>query len=222
MKTILIALLAEGMAFFCPNRSLSQSYYQATVYFKSGVQRNITPTDTSVTVTSSNVASVLSYYGIAANYVYPAFPLFNEADTIMISDNGDTIKQMNKAKIFAITLSDTATRNHLITSLSTLDEVVFAEMNGKSESNTSPNDPIYSSQWGLHNTLPSGLNHDIHAEGAWDIFTGNPNSIIAVVDEGVDVNQADISGKIIGGENTFIFKPMALETIQVMVHKWLA
>ncbi|MEJ0101735.1 MAG: hypothetical protein WDO19_03850 [Bacteroidota bacterium] len=82
----------------------SQSYYQATVYFSSGATRNVTATDTSAAITSTNILNVLSAHGISASKVYPAFPEFKEADTLKVSESLDSISQMNKAKIFVITV----------------------------------------------------------------------------------------------------------------------
>ena len=51
------------------------------------------------------------------------------------------------------------------------------------------NDPMFSQQWGLKNTLYPG--YDINVEGAWSITTGSGINI-AVVDNGPDPNQIDL------------------------------
>jgi subtilisin family serine protease len=67
---------------------------------------------------------------------------------------------------------------------------------------TTPNDPGYSSLWGLHNTGQSvngttgAADADIDAPEAWDITTGSSSVIVAVLDSGVDYNHPDISGNI--------------------------
>jgi len=53
-----------------------------------------------------------------------------------------------------------------------------------------PNDPSYASQW----HLPK-----IQAPQAWDITTGDPSRVLAIVDTGVDLNNAELSGRIVGG-----------------------
>jgi hypothetical protein len=47
-----------------------------------------------------------------------------------------------------------------------------------------PNDPIYPQQWGLQR---------INAPSAWAITTGDPNIVVAVLDQGVDLLHPDIS-----------------------------
>ena len=64
-------------------------------------------------------------------------------------------------------------------------------------------DPLYGFQWNLNNdgSLQSLLDSevtkftagaDIRAEGAWTKCTGHPDIIVAVLDEGVDVNHPDL------------------------------
>ena len=113
---------------------------------------------------------------------------------------------MNYARVFSISLPDTSFKSSLISSLQNLSEVLYAESDGDVTTNVVPVDGRYSQQWGLHNTLVPGA--DIHAEEAWDIFTGSPNSIIAVIDAGVDVNHNDLAAKIDGGDNTFFINPI--------------
>ncbi|MBL0388782.1 peptidase S8 [Tumebacillus sp. ITR2] len=56
-----------------------------------------------------------------------------------------------------------------------------------------PNDTFYSSnQW----NLPL-----IKADKAWQLSTGDPDVVIAVVDTGVDLNHPDLQGKLVAGRN---------------------
>ncbi len=62
--------------------------------------------------------------------------------------------------------------------------------------NLVPNDPFYPDQWHLNNT---GQNDgtpgiDINAVAAWDIETGDPNIVIAVLDDGFEINHPDLTG----------------------------
>jgi len=83
-------------------------------------------------------------------------------------------------------------------------DVEYAELNYIVSINVTPNDPLYPLQWSLNNTgqmyPESGrYNHppgtpdcDIDAPEAWDIFTGGPDTIVAVVDTGVDYRHRDL------------------------------
>jgi subtilisin family serine protease len=61
-----------------------------------------------------------------------------------------------------------------------------------------PNDPLFPRQWGLYNTGQTALyssgtpGADINAIQAWDIVTGSPDVVIAVIDTGVDYLHEDL------------------------------
>ncbi len=61
-----------------------------------------------------------------------------------------------------------------------------------------PNDPEFSSQWGLHNTGQTGgtPDADIDAPEAWDIETGDPSVVIAITDSGVDYRRPDLAANM--------------------------
>lgn len=54
-----------------------------------------------------------------------------------------------------------------------------------------PGDPGYSLSWGLKNTVHAGI--DVDAEGAWAICTGDPDVIVAILDDGVDQSHPDLN-----------------------------
>lgn len=181
----------------------SNAQKRVLVYFKTGVQRNAPPNQNTVTITSPNVTQLLSNYGMSSNNVSSAFPNFNEADTISV-EIGESSRQMNYAKVFAISLPDTSFKSALINSLKSLPEVLYAESDGESSTDLIPADGRFGQQWNMRNTLVPGA--DIHAEAAWDIFTGNPNAIIAIVDAGVDIAHDDVAAKVNGGDNGFLIQ----------------
>ncbi|MFC2160482.1 S8 family serine peptidase [Acidobacteriota bacterium] len=59
---------------------------------------------------------------------------------------------------------------------------------------TFPNDLRFFDLWGLHNTgQNSGIvDADIDAPQAWDLTTGSPDVVVAVIDSGVDYNHEDL------------------------------
>ena len=57
---------------------------------------------------------------------------------------------------------------------------------------TTPNDELFSQLWGMN----QAANNDIDAPEAWDIYTGDPNYRIAIIDTGIDFNHPDLQGNI--------------------------
>ena len=76
-------------------------------------------------------------------------------------------------------------------------EVAYAERDDATYrvAGTIPDDPRFGQQWGLSN--PAGNGVDINAPGAWAITTGgNPSTIVAVIDSGVDLAHPDLAGRL--------------------------
>ena len=105
----------------------------------------------------------------------------------------------------------------LVRELSARGDVVYAEPNYVAYGGAVPNDTRYSELWGMKNTgqsIPGGLGvpgAHIDAEGAWDVSTGSRDSIVAVVDSGINYNHPDLAANVwsapaaftvnIGGQN---------------------
>src|SRR4051812_42875133 len=66
-----------------------------------------------------------------------------------------------------------------IAALKARDDVLYAEPNYLLRIEATPNDPFFGQLYGLNL---------IGAPQAWDLTTGNRNIVVAVIDEGVDVN----------------------------------
>lgn len=81
-----------------------------------------------------------------------------------------------------------------------MDMVIACQLNYYVQSRaTTPNDPSFNQQWGLHNTGQSGgtVDADIDAPEAWDITTGGITAtgdsiVVAVVDGGFYLNHPDL------------------------------
>ena len=66
--------------------------------------------------------------------------------------------------------------------------VEYAEPNYLLETSATPNDPRFSTQWGLEN----GNGPDINAPQAWDRTTGSDDVVIGVIDSGMDITHVDL------------------------------
>jgi len=76
--------------------------------------------------------------------------------------------------------------------------VEYVEYNFTVELVSSPNDPLYPDMWNLENNGQSGgkPGADIGAHQAWDVNTGSPDVVVAVIDTGIDYNHPDLNPNI--------------------------
>lgn len=59
-------------------------------------------------------------------------------------------------------------------------------------------DPQYTSQWGLHNTGQTGgtADADVDAPEAWPLIPSLPSVLVAILDDGIEVNHPDLAANI--------------------------
>jgi serine protease len=77
-----------------------------------------------------------------------------------------------------------------------LPEVAVAEPDLRVVIQALPNDPRFGEQW--HYFAPTARNFGVNLPGAWDVTTGNPNIVVAVLDTG-QLNHADLVGRMAPG-----------------------
>jgi subtilisin family serine protease len=90
----------------------------------------------------------------------------------------------------------------LIAYLSTHSDVLYAEPNYIVYAEDTPNDPRFPELWGLLNIgqtirgVPGSPGADIRAVAAWDGAHGSRNTVVGVVDTGIDYTHPDLAGNI--------------------------
>ena len=150
---------------------------------------------------SSDVDSLLNMYG--AELITKAFPDFAASDTLGVTRKGKIMRRTDLREVYKIRLYQAENRDTLISELSNLPEVIYAELNGPIEllGSVYPNDEHFSKQWGLYNTgqalgVPGA---DIDAPKSWEISTGSAEVKIGIVDNGI-YSHPDLDGKVSGDE----------------------
>jgi subtilisin family serine protease len=77
-------------------------------------------------------------------------------------------------------------------------DVLYVEPNHRLTLQALPNDPsfVQNDLWGLNYAFPPFDDPDIDAPEAWDITTGSPNVVVAVIDTGIDYNHEDLAANM--------------------------
>ncbi|MFZ5863099.1 MAG: S8 family serine peptidase [Nitrospirota bacterium] len=77
-------------------------------------------------------------------------------------------------------------------------DVEYAEPNIIYQARIIPNDPLFSSLWGLHNIGQAGgtVDADIDAPEAWDSQVGSPSVVVADIDSGMDLTHPDLAANL--------------------------
>ena len=99
---------------------------------------------------------------------------------------------------FESVISSTVDYETTLNNLLTDPRVQRIDQNFRVSTQAIPNDPRYSQLWGMNNSGQTGgtAGADISAELAWDLGKGTGQTIIAVVDTGVDYNHPDLKANM--------------------------
>jgi thermitase len=84
----------------------------------------------------------------------------------------------------------THTEDKVVEALTRSGKVEYAERDGVIAAEATPNDSLWSKQWG-----PA----KVRLPEAWDVSRGSSSVVVAVLDTGVDRNHPDLSGRVLTG-----------------------
>lgn len=123
------------------------------------------------------------------------------AESVLLAELGDgsahVRRRMPASGLWLVAFSEPKleTVPRAVTRLSGMTKRVrVAEPDHILRAQTTPNDPSYSTLWGLHNTGQSSgtADADIDAPEAWALSTGSSSVIVAVLDTGIDQTHPDL------------------------------
>ncbi|GBF39621.1 thermitase family protein [Leptospira johnsonii] len=127
------------------------------------------------------------------------------------SFNGKVLNDLGETGISQVELREGQTVEEAVAEYSSHPDVEYVQPNYIYHASTSPNDPVYNQLWGMNNTgqiiatatysgipanNPGTSGDDMRMESAWDVNTDCSNTIVAVVDSGVNYNHTDLSANM--------------------------
>ena len=114
-----------------------------------------------------------------------------EKDSVLSSVGAKRERRLNKINAERVRVPKSKVKE-IVVSLKKNSKIKYAEPDFVAKKVESPNDPYYSSQWGLPK---------IKAEGGWDKTHGGDLALVAIADTGIDDSHPDLSGKVIKRAN---------------------
>jgi subtilisin family serine protease len=122
----------------------------------------------------------------------------NKLDGLRKGLRADTIQDFSEIDVQHWKLPSGLSVLNAVRKLSANPDVRFAEPNYYRHVDDSPNDPLLSDLWGLHNLGQTGGTEDadIDALEAWEVTTGSSSIVVGVIDSGVDYMHEDLAANI--------------------------
>ncbi len=114
-------------------------------------------------------------------------------------ENDATIEEdLPRSDVNVVDLPQDLTVTEAVRAYEASPDVAYAEPNFKLYPAAAPDDPNYKDLWGLNNTGQTKGTPDADADApeAWDTTTGSPDTVVGVIDEGIDVNHPDLRDNI--------------------------
>jgi subtilisin family serine protease len=123
-----------------------------------------------------------------------------QADLTALNQRNDarTEENLPRSDVNVVELPSDLTVQEAVQRYESSPDVEYAEPDFLLQPTATPNDPYYSRLYGLNNTGQTNgtPDADVDAKEAWDTTTGVPGTVVAVIDEGVDINHPDLKNNI--------------------------
>jgi hypothetical protein len=114
-------------------------------------------------------------------------------EEILTSFGLEVVDEISQIKVLVVSLPEDALLR-VKSALSRNPVIDFVNENLKLSPSAIPNDEYYGFQWHLKK---------VGAPDAWDISSGDPSVVVAVLDSGVDLEHPDLAGKVLPGYNFY-------------------
>jgi subtilisin family serine protease len=147
-----------------------------------GLKPGVTVSTGLLGVQASDASLSAAFADIGVQSVEPIFPNGKRSMVVVSADSG-----IDLSSIYRLRLAPDADILRIVRDLSANPAVVYAEPDYLAHIIATPNDPLYSGQWGLS---------QINAPAAWDVITGTTDVVIAVIDSGLDTSHPDLAGQL--------------------------
>lgn len=110
----------------------------------------------------------------------------------------DRVKEFGRFRMEHVRLRGNQTVEQALRRFARDPAIEYVEPNYEITLDAIPNDPRFPELYGMRNTGQTGgtPGADIKATNAWDVFTGDPNIKIGIIDTGVDYNHPDLAANV--------------------------
>lgn len=125
---------------------------------------------------------------IAVGYTPAAITSLRSLETAVGARVAESLPDID-AEVIEVSSGRAAT---VIPAIRSLPGVRYAQLDGRAYASAQPNDELWDQEWSPVTT---------HAPQAWDLTTGSPSLVVAVLDTGVDAAQPDLAGRLLEGHD---------------------